>query len=63
MKCTECGNTAMRLGTKGRAYCSAHEDNAWSQVRTAGEAWDSRHKHDWEDRRLELHQEHLARAV
>jgi hypothetical protein len=61
--CTDCGSIALRMGTKGRAYCGAHVSKAWEQVQEAGVVWDARHKHDWDDRRLELHQDHLSRAV
>lgn len=36
MHCTECGNVAMRLGTKGRAYCFKHEQKAWDQTKEDG---------------------------
>jgi hypothetical protein len=33
MKCETCGETAMRHGTKGRAYCWAHDAEAFKQVK------------------------------
>jgi hypothetical protein len=36
MRCTECNSIALRLGTRGRAYCGAHENKAWEQAKEDG---------------------------
>jgi len=34
--CTDCGSIALRMGTKGRAYCGAHANKAWEQTKEDG---------------------------
>jgi hypothetical protein len=61
MNCTICGKTAMRHGTKGRAYCFKHDEHAHAQMRlesrqksVEADARSDRHKIEWQQERREL---------
>lgn len=63
MQCEECKGTAIRVGTKGRGYCKAHEQEAWDQMREEAKIKDARQRNEREEIRVRIYQNHLARAV
>jgi hypothetical protein len=58
-----CNATAMRQGTKGRAYCFAHESHAWDEAKKESRLKSAACDDISEDVRMANYQERIRRAI
>jgi hypothetical protein len=63
MTCSLCDRPAMRQGTKGRAYCFAHEAEAFAQVGQENRRFSIKRDLESAEIRLEWRRERRTRAV
>lgn len=63
MTCQLCTATAMRQGTKGRAYCWAHESHAWEEVKKESRMKSAASDDISEGIRMDMYRERILRAV
>jgi hypothetical protein len=55
MKCERCDKPAMRVGTKHRGYCFAHDAEAFEQMKKDAKRKDIQNVHRGEELRMEAH--------
>lgn len=63
MNCSLCGKPALRVGSKGRGYCGAHELNAWQQIKRESIHKSAEAEAHSERVRMEYNQDRLERAI